>query len=443
MSLSKENKVIIDGIPYYGGVNQPRQFVKVNVDCWHKIFDYLSLRDILAISQTCQRMRQIGGAYFCENFHGTDCRLSPYISSPSIPSSAKGKPEIKLERDDFLRFVDTLLFYYRMEDLRRYSSENVLGSLTTLQLYNVVLNENESHGCENALKNIATILLADCTIGDNFANEFLKACPKLKSLQMRGVNFKQLGLFRHKYPGLEHFEITFYIGTVPLASFLEQNPGIKSLQIRGKDLEQISLDTSTIRLDCLNIYTDISERGAVKLANRLKTAHERGHYKRLHLHVQISGITEFETFITAMRSFSPFEAFDTGIFTRNICRLIHLKELHISIYSNRETGLEAIAKNLINLERLWIWGTVDCLLPFFRCSKKLGMVINNNNSKSALNLFNLNELRQMGGMHSKILIGVSEDIYLETKWKAKNVNYNLVEITRAETIREHFVFNCG
>lgn len=84
MSLSKhENKVINDGIPYYGGVNQPRHFLKVNVDSWEKIFDYLSFRDMLAMSQTCQRVRQIGGYYFRQNFHETVCRLdgsrAPYF----------------------------------------------------------------------------------------------------------------------------------------------------------------------------------------------------------------------------------------------------------------------------------------------------------------------------------------------------------------------------
>lgn len=44
----------------------------------------------------------------------------------------------------------------------------------------------------------------------------------------------------------------------------------------------------------------------------------------------------------------------------------------------------------------------------------------------------------MGGMQCKVRIGLSEKPYLRTKWNQKNAIYDLVEITRKETIREHF-----
>lgn len=53
---------------------------------------------------------------------------------------------------------------------------------------------------------------------------------------------------------------------------------------------------------------------------------------------------------------------------------------------------------------------------------------------NALNVFNLNEVRQIGEMKRQIKIA--------TKLKAKNVNYDLIEISRTETIREQFDY-CG
>lgn len=47
---------------------QPLLFLKLNVNCWEKVFDYPSLRDILSMSQTCKRMQLIGGHYYRDNF---------------------------------------------------------------------------------------------------------------------------------------------------------------------------------------------------------------------------------------------------------------------------------------------------------------------------------------------------------------------------------------
>lgn len=48
--------------------NQPPHSMKVNVDCWEKISDYLSLADILAIMQTCVRMHEMVNYYCRLNF---------------------------------------------------------------------------------------------------------------------------------------------------------------------------------------------------------------------------------------------------------------------------------------------------------------------------------------------------------------------------------------
>lgn len=56
-------------------------------------------------------------------------------------------------------------------------------------------------------------------------------------------------------------------------------------------------------------------------------------------------------------------------------------------------------------------------------------------SGEAMNLFTMNKVRQLGGMKRKVHIGAFEKPYLATKWTANN---DLVEITRAETIAEHF-----
>lgn len=161
MSLSKENKVIIDGQTYHGGVNQPNlKFVKVNADCWDRILDFLPFYDVLAMSQTCLRMRQIVGNYFRENFHGTACDLdempSPYIFVAGC----------RLDREHFLRFIDTICIQggIYLESLRFVSKMNLLSSLTTLELHCVDLDEHQLLGLEKIQTNIETIELRRCDI---------------------------------------------------------------------------------------------------------------------------------------------------------------------------------------------------------------------------------------------------------------------------------------
>lgn len=141
-----------------------------------------------------------------------------------------------------------------------------------------------------------------------------------------------------------------------------------------------------------------------------------------------------------MISFRPLEVLSTYEFiTNGMSQLTQLKELYLWSL-DCDVSLETMALNLGNLERLRIDGTVSQLMSFLRHSKRLKFVIfgDKNGFFYALNLYNLNEARRISGMKRKVRIGVYEDKYLATKWKEKNVNYDLVEISRKETMRKYF-----
>lgn len=470
MSLSKENKVIIDGVTYYGGLNQPNlKFVKVNVDCWEKVFDYLSLQDILNMSATCLRMRQIGGHYFRENFHGTDCFLSPQIISSKIPSfgvtdSSNIGNRAEVKQEDFLRFADTVRLSsniqnddYDLYRLEHYVGKNLMVSLRTLHLYGTYSSANEFPGLANMLNNIENIeiSLAFASTRGRCFGQFLASCPKLKVLRMRDLNFFHYtahnSMFQRVFPMLADFECTDCPGLSEfLTSFLELNPSIKTLRIGINDLWEIQSEwTSTIRLDCLDIRIGEMYRNWNEYVERIKVLHANGHFKTLHINLCYDseyGLEEFIGEITSivkeMASFSALEALSTYHVIDNICLLTQLKELHFKLVDDENIDLEPVAKNLINLERLWIDCTVDQFLPFLRHSKNLKVAIfEGTGYNSALDLHNLNEERQLGGAKQKVKIGAYENIYLATKWKTINVDYDLVEICRTETLREQFVYN--
>lgn len=444
MSKSNGNKVLIDGLTRYGGLNQPNlKFVKVNVDCWERIFDFLSLRDILAIGQTCQRMRQISGHYFRENFHGTDCFVqTTYAIFYVFHNTGQG---IKLERDDFLQFIDTMRICHRFEHLSHWMHEDLFQSLTTLRLCGVELNENEFHGYEKVLNKIVTLELSQCGVFSGFIGRFLDLCTQLECLSFEKLHFDSAdaksSVFQRTFPLLENFQCTKCENTTPnLISFVERNPSIKSLRIGVNDLHEVPQNIPKFRLDCLKIEIGSTLISAEGIMNRLKTLHANGCYKRLHVLLLWTSQSAEETLFNKMASFDGLEVLFTGYCHANIRYLTKLKELHFSDVM-AEMDLEEVALSLSKLERLWISGSVDELKPFLRHSKALKTVILDTNiiaPGKPLNLFDLNRERQKSGMTLKVQIGLNENEYLATKWKSNNVNYDFVEPTRTETITKHF-----
>lgn len=308
------------------------------------------------------------------------------MNGSSAPYFYENNWLIELECDDFLRFVNFVEISRNFEHLQDYANKGLLVSLTKLCLFDIDLNKN--------------VLLGLANIRNN-----------MKHLQMYALDFNfdtsKNSFFDRTYPMLSDFIYFSYIEmSSSFKSFLERNPTIKRLHIKYEDLQKIPFNTSTLRLDCLTISTTETIDNGGEWANQLKALHANGYYNTLHiLDNVISGSNEFGLFLNEMTSFSAFEVLYTCRFHTNICRLTQLKELHI-LELNRQTGfdLEAVAKNLINLERLWIECTVGEILSFLRYSKKLRMVVWENGTipANALNLFHLNEMRRTGGMQRKV-----------------------------------------
>lgn len=93
-------------------------------------------------------------------------------------------------------------------------------------------------------------------------------------------------------------------------------------------------------------------------------------------------------------------------------------------------------KEMNNLERLKFNHSIefDSLLPFFHYSNKLTTVWLLKFNGENLNLSALNEERKQIGVTRKVFIYVQESVYLKAKWATENLNLNLVEIARLESI---------
>lgn len=214
---------------------------------------------------------------FRKNFHGTECNF--YSTSEFLIGGHQ------VERDDFLRFIDTIKIKNELEHLRNPSRMNLLRSLTTLRLYHISLNEHKLHGFENIQTKIETVRLNACTIDDNSVGEFLASCSKLKCLRLSHVNFKsemaKVSLFQRTYTMLNHFKLTNNERKAPeLTSFLKRNPSIKHLQVAANALREILLENFTIQLDYLDI-ANLRADDVKNVLNRLKKLHANKFFKKI------------------------------------------------------------------------------------------------------------------------------------------------------------------
>lgn len=419
---------------------QPPHFQKVNVDCWEKIFDYLSLRDILSMSKTCRRMHQIGGYYFRQNFPEVQCK---WIGNRGIYI---GYPNSVI-RNDLCPFITKLSVYDYLED--RLDAETYY-SLKTLTLRSIELTETQVGFIKGLLNVVENVDLRRCTIYGDFYERFLKFCTQLKRLSVDEVTFvpnaAENSLFEQVFPtlqGVEYAAMKIEPETAVLKVFLEQNESIKHFGVDAASLwaNRDSLLGANIKLNSLAIHTSFSDEmiPADEFVKLLSTLHEKGFYKSLHLSmIYTDEEVDYQEWINKMADLNAFERLIANQDV-NLSHLTHLRELCIW-EDHTATDMEVLATNLTNLERLFFYkATTDDILPFFTHSKKLktvkvyqfhgGALLR----AGALNLIALNREREKLKIKRTVFVCVENDIYLATKYMSKNFDLKFVEIARLES----------
>lgn len=442
MSQLSQDHVINDAL------KQPLHFVKMNFDCWERIFDLLSLRDILAMSHTCQQMCEIGGHYFHENFRGVSCDLlgEKYCIGG-----------FEFERNDFIQSIDELAITGQLNDMNHFSNVELYRSLTTLLLHETDLTENQVEALKNILNNVLCVELLECTMHEEVFMRFLGYCSKLKYLRIYGGHFEPTNaaneLFLQRHPTLEyfHYELASYefnpLRIIPLKFFLERNPNLKCLEM-DDDFIWTNRDTlieTNVHLECLAIRINSAKMGAVEFAHLLKTLAGRGFYEALHLSIEwVPESFDCQKFINEMIAVKSFEVLCSQFYI-DLTHLTQLKELRV-LGREFEADFQTLAVNLSQIERLHLSATTtDHFLPFIRHSKTLqtiqvnklmsGTHLNGN----TVNVFALNLEREKLENAHKVTIGMlEENIYLATKWAMKNSKSRLVDIERGDKIEFNF-----
>lgn len=440
MSQSSENQISNDD----AAVNHLRHFSHFTIGGWSKVFDYLSFRDIIAVSETYKQLHQFGGEYFRRVFHGTPCHF--YGCGPNFDTA-------ELNRSDFLRFIDTVEINGQAEDLLQFPYVNMYDLITTLQLcFFTATQQDASSFASISNGNIECIELYRCCFEFDPYENFLKNCPKLQHLRIDNTYFDPISggpqrIFGNNFPTLQRLQYTRTdSGPEPpeLQGFVELNPGVKCLQLDSSDFwsNRNLLETSkpAHSLDCLVIEMESMEMATVEFANLLKAFYGHGFYKKLHLAVYwVCEDFDYQPFFDAIKSLHAFEVLYTQIFNANIVHLADLRELHL-MELDAKIDLMPLALNLNKIERVWIEGNESHLIPFIRHSKLLKMIVIEIRNENGLDLVAVNGERAKLQSTGTVLIGLDENPYLKTKWSVKDANLEWIELARKETISKLFDF---
>lgn len=424
-------------------IDQSSSILKLNDDCWEKIFDYMSFDEFSAISQTCKRIHQISEYYFHKHFGGIG---EIWGNNNGASTSFR---TVDAEQNFLHKFIHKVVVFGEIQNRLR---SKLYCSLNTLKLCEFTLIDSQLVSIREVLPNIEVIQLEECVIEMDFMT-FLRLCTNIKSLSICNCEFESddYNWMRQKYPTLERFHFTpeeYFVQNDELTIFLELNPNIKRLSIAADCLwtNSNSFMVSNVHLDYLVVDFRDNSRCAKKLFNEMTHFSEilfelqaRGFYKSLHIRVIYMEDEQCEEFITTLSSLETMEKL-TIIPDVNISALLNLKELCIGWIHNNN-NMQTLAISLIKLERVFFYeATTDDILPFIRHGARLntikieilkdGSLLKND----SLDIATLNEERSKLALARKVLIFVGEKTYLATKWKTKNMNYGLVDIKRTESI---------
>lgn len=420
----------------------PPDIFKLNVDCYHEIFDWLSQSDIIALGKTCKRLQRVAGSFFRENYGIKVAR-----------GENNGIYVLSQRSNVFSQYIRNISI-----SGNRLGAYNFVGSCCTNSTKNLrfygTLPDGGFECIKNVLKGIEILEMNECIIKGEFYENYFKYCPNVRSLSVsRSDRIKDkriiIGsgnewLFK-KYPNLEKFELIdcCELKQNELVTFLEQNPNIKNFSTDSKTLWECrhSLLGSSVKLDRLAI--DICQSKIIDSNNQsislgdsmyelLAELHEHGIYKRLCLYLDFVHQQDLQK----MFLLSSLEMVCGDILQINK-PMPNLKILGVC-YGDEIINMEKLPNILSNLERIYFARvTFDCILPFICHSVKLKQIkiknLNDENRFMSINLAKLNNEREKLPGARKLLIFVKEEDYLTMKWTKNNLKFNLIEIRRFES----------
>lgn len=422
-------------------------YLKLLIDCWEHIFDYLSFKDIYVMGETCKQMHQFAGYYIRQYYPELEYSLIKDEIHFAHPHNFIIKP-------DFYKFISKL-HIKNNTGLDYFTRAEKFDSLKMLIIGQRQLNDIEIEHMRNILQNIETIQLVHCHFAGNVFERLGNWCSKLKFLHIHNCTVTDnVDFFLQYFPTLEHLQYRPLVTQKridQLKIFLEKHSNLKQFAAcyhflwANRDL----LMQTDKQLDLLNVHFDSKDQMPFdQFVNLLKVLHGRGFYKALKLTFRFCRPANVDNdtlknIIATLPSLQKLTIPDESFIDIN--RLTNIKEMYIEFLrsDNMRLDAETLAKSLPKLERLGLGSgfmTIDGVLPFVRYSTKLKSIVCPHFADNSFDLFALNRERKKLVDACEIVIFLPEFFYMCQKWNSQFVNSNLVKIGRFE-LNYDFYYN--
>lgn len=425
------------------------EIFKVNYDCFSEKFDYLSLRDIASVGQTCKNFQLIAGQFYQENFF-TPTRLR------------NGKIYSKyycINITCFREFVQRIV----VETGDLYAFRFSFQSLKEIDFYNVHIQSTEY--LQKHFPNLETLQFYNCELDSDVHETFLNFCKKLKRLSIRDKHLndknqnstifgKTNNWLKHQYPTLKKFELNSCRKMVKVIEFLKLNRNIRKFSTTIEFLIE-NMDSMTsfkIKLKTLSIlhaFTNMDYEIFNSFVKQLLKIQKHGLFKQLDLYF-ISTAKKY-TYSVQLLPFVTLLHISSQPFRFSVSSLSNLKALYMSDTKKIE-DFNVASNNLNKLMHIHVFhDSIENILVFIKSIKclpklrtiQLDLIKNGTHFNEYYGIINLkainDELAQFKNS-AKITIYVQEKIYLATKFAFKQMKLDLIELKRYESYRKSHDF---
>lgn len=425
--------------------NQSADILKLDIDCFEEVFDYLTLADLISIGKTCKRLNQIIGHILQQYYSAVEVQCGPLRIGNIDQSNCCIQVAHKM----------SLYFDHSLPNFRKIQSN--CPRLKRIHFQYIQLTRPKVEYLKETLRRIEVLQIIKSEISGNIHETVLAFCPKIRRLSITGTaddsNFEDtaMDLFGQKYPTLEQFEFELSSKHLitELRHFLELNPNIRKMAISCTKLLRYAFEDSlmnaSVQLNELAILVRFVDSN---LCQMMKILHERGFYKRFQLYLHFAEFNQENVDQLAPLNSLVKLYLGRSSYMHSV-KLANLKSLEeICIFeSDRISDLDALAIDLPYLERIhFIHAIFNDIWTFISRSRRVKKIrvdhlregIHFNATQKVINLRSLNREREKLIRAQKLTIYVKEEIYVATKWAMGDTDLNWIRLKRIESFEwEH------
>lgn len=416
------------------------EILKLDIDCFHEMFEYLSLHDLISIGNTCKRLQNVAGVFYRTMYASKRITGSSYNLTYHLSIFRQFIPKLSISGNNLriYKYVGTHCKSVKELRLSGCLPEGAIHSLTEILKWTKVLEMSESF------------------FHEEFHEYILKHCQKFQTLSVKRsdkIRDKSIiigtgnGWLCRKYPTLEHFELTeiYELQRNELITFFQQNPNVRTFSTDSESLwaNRHSISASNIKLEKLAIELT-SKDSASLVYNLLLELHENGFFNRLHVYsTRIPQQNLDQMFALPFKN--SIEMLH-GDFARIDTSLENLRVLGVDC-ADKIANIEILPSKMPHLQRIFFTtATINQILPFIRGSKHLmtikimefieadSMSYHSFDTFEFPNLMELNEEREKLDEAEKVNIYVNERLFLALKWTRKTIELPLIEIRRCDSL---------